>query len=86
MNAEEIELTNEEYEDILNEIYEPVKICGIILSQGTILKKCDPIAFRCYLVNYTASNEKWKCGECGKEYNNKDDANECCKLDDNEEE
>lgn len=79
MNAEEIELTDEEFEDILNELYEPVNICGMQYEQGTALKELDPIAFRCGKVDYTASNERWRCTECDSEFDNEDDANECCK-------
>ena len=79
MNAEEIELTDEEFEDILNELHEPVNICGYTMHKGTILKECDPIAFYQKKLAYESINKKWKCTECDNEFDNKDDADECCK-------
>lgn len=35
------------YEDMLNECYEPVSICGFNYDQGHALRNLDPIAFRC---------------------------------------
>ena len=36
----------EHYEEFLDEIYEPVKICGYERYQGDILRQIDPIMFR----------------------------------------
>ena len=35
------------YEEMLNECYEPVSICGFNYDQGHALRNLDPIAFRC---------------------------------------
>jgi hypothetical protein len=78
MNAELVELNEKEYENFLNEIYEDVNICEYNMSQGTILKKCDPIAFNTRLNNYNASNKEWRCTECESIYDYEEDANECC--------
>lgn len=78
MNAEQIELNEDEYEEYLNEIYGDVKICGFNYQQGTLLKEIDPTAFSCGMNDYDSFNEKWKCTECDEEYDNFDDAEKCC--------
>ena len=35
------------YDDILDEDYKEVKICGITFLPSQILSQCDPIAYRC---------------------------------------
>lgn len=40
------------YEEILNECYEPVSICGFDYDQGHALRQLDPIAFRCGVCEY----------------------------------
>lgn len=42
----EVELTNEEWRDILNEMYGSVEVCGQTFEQGTLLEDADPVAFR----------------------------------------
>ncbi len=50
------EITEEElmdrYENMLNEVYEPVSICGYSYEQGSALKELDPIAFRQGFLDY----------------------------------
>lgn len=79
MNATQKEITDEEYEDYLNDIYGEVKICGMTFDSGRALKKLDEIAFNCGKNDYESENEIWICEECNKEYNNEEDAENCCK-------
>ena len=44
----------EEYENMLNEVYEPVSICGYDYEQGTVLRRLDPVAFGCGVSEYLA--------------------------------
>lgn len=37
----------EQYEDMLNDCYDSVSICGFNYEQGHALRNIDPIAFRC---------------------------------------
>ena len=83
MSAEKIELTEKKYEDYLNRINVDINILGIIMQQGTILRKCNPIAFKCGMNDYDSFNEKWECTKCDSIYDNFDDAENCCN--DNEE-
>ena len=75
MKAYEIEKDEKEFEEYLNDCYPSVNICGIEMDQGTILKKCDPIAFRCAL---SYEPIKYGCSECDSEYDDEDEANDCC--------
>lgn len=43
----EVELSNEEWREILNEMYGSVEVCGQTFSQGDLLEDADPTAFRC---------------------------------------
>jgi len=92
MNAErkETELDEKEYEDVLNELYGDVEVCGMTYSAGCALRELDPTAFRCGKVDYEDQLDKdnplWLCGECGDEYDDEDEAEECCKDESEEEE
>lgn len=43
----EVELSNEEYGDYIDEIYEPVKVAGMKFNVSRILEELDPVAWRC---------------------------------------
>jgi len=45
------------FEDALN-CEGPVTIAGIQFDPSTILKECDPVAYRCYLSDYIYSLEE----------------------------
>ncbi len=36
----------------------PVTVAGIEFNRSTILKECDPVAYRCYLSDYISSLEE----------------------------
>lgn len=74
MSAIEIEMSPNEYEDFLNELYGDITICGIEMQQGTILREVDPVAFRCGLSDMP---QQWKCSECGTIYDEEELAEEC---------
>lgn len=48
---EEIE---ERYEEMLNDIYDTVNVCGYNYSAGSALKELDPTAFRCGCSDWSA--------------------------------
>ena len=79
MSAEPIYMSEDEFNDVLNDCYEDVTICGYTMSQGDILRQCDPVAFRCALADEPP--RAWECSECGTEYDNEEDAEECCEED-----
>lgn len=43
----EVELSNEEYNDYIDEIYEPVEVAGMTFNVSRILEELDPVAWRC---------------------------------------
>jgi len=59
----------------LDEIYGDVNVCGCSYSSGQLLKEVDPMRF-----DYAAADMPavWVCDECGNEYDNENEANECC--------
>jgi hypothetical protein len=74
MKAIEHEITDQEYEDELNNVYGEVEICGMTFDSGRALHELDPIAFRCG----QSDEMKWECSECGKVYDEEQDAADCC--------
>lgn len=41
-----------DYRDFLNDVHEPVEICGYKYDAATALERVDPIAFRVGLADY----------------------------------
>lgn len=76
-------LDDKEFIDILDEIYyEPVNVCGMEMSQGDVLYKCDPIAFREAKNDYEDSDSNpWVCEVCQTEHEEHEHADNCCKID-----
>jgi len=87
MNTKPIarEITEDEYEEYLNEAWGIVDVCGLPFDAGTILMELDPTAFRCGLADYESELEpiEWECGVCGTVFDNESEADDCC-CDDNE--
>ena len=69
------------YEDY-NEVLDcegTINVCGYEMFPSTILEQCDPIAYQC---GYSDCQEyTYICGGCDTEYDEYDDAHECCKED-----
>ena len=90
MNAyrKELDYDEDEIIEMLDEIYGDVEICGMTYSSGQALLELDPIAFRQAKLEIEDSNERdnpvWVCSVCDSEFENEDDAEECCKPDDEE--
>lgn len=76
MRAYEKEVDERDYEEELNAIYGTVEVCGMTMDAGTVLRECDPTAFRCGMADKPII---WVCDECDTEYEDEDEANECCK-------
>jgi len=71
----EIEMDEDEFSDFLDEIYEPVDVAGMTFNVSTILKECDPIAFRCAMSD---QETRYECDVCLNVHDNEDDAANCC--------
>jgi hypothetical protein len=48
---------NEEFDEMLNEVYEPYKIGGLTFYAADILAKCDPVAYRIGISEYESEDE-----------------------------
>jgi hypothetical protein len=48
-------MTDREYEDVLDDVFGNVKICGFVFSSGRALRELDPIAFDCGKADYIDS-------------------------------
>ena len=84
MNAitKEIEqYTEDDYDQMLNEAY------GDFMgySASEILKSIDPIAYSVGFSDYQENEYFYVCGVCGSEFDNEDEANECCMEEEEEE-
>ena len=49
------ECARKDYDGFIDEAYEPFKAVGITLYASTILKKCDPVVYRCCVESYASS-------------------------------
>lgn len=48
----QVDVSESEYEDYLDEIYGKVEVCGMTYSAGRALRLLDAVAFRCGLGDY----------------------------------
>ena len=48
----QVDISNDEYCDWLDEIYPAVEVCGMTYLAGMTLEAIDPVAFRCGLGDY----------------------------------
>jgi hypothetical protein len=51
----EVTLSEDEYKEILNEMYGEVTVCGQTFQQGDLLEDADPTAFRCGKNDYESA-------------------------------
>ncbi len=72
-NIIEIEQDDKQYEEMLNESYGTVVICGMTFDQGTALKELDPIAFRCGMADEPI---RYRCLDCNDEFDEEIDASD----------
>jgi hypothetical protein len=63
----------ERYEDMLNDCYPPVSICGYEYDAGRALKEIDPIAFDCGFSDYISSELDENLEEVEGEFFSKED-------------
>jgi hypothetical protein len=77
VDATQKEITDEEYEEILNDSYPTVSICGHEYDAGHALRMIDETAFNCGKNDYEATLP-YVCGDCGAEFDDEEDAEECC--------
>ena len=90
IRKKELSLENDEdaelYERMLGEIWgDTVMICGFEMDPVYILRVMDATAYNTGFNDWSSQEEDenplWICGECGEDYENEEDAEECCKED-----
>lgn len=62
-NNFEYEISNSEWDNILDDAESNVFVSGIEFSPSYVLKNCDPTAYRCGKSDYEASFDLDACGE-----------------------
>ena len=55
LNNFEYTMTEEEFNDYLNDGYDDVEIFGLTFTPSEIIKNCDPVAYRCYKNDHESS-------------------------------
>lgn len=71
----ELVMSDDDYEDLLNDIYEPVVIAGHEYCVGFILRQIDKPAFR----EGQLMETRFKCGFCDTVYHEEHEAEDCAK-------
>jgi hypothetical protein len=77
--------TEDSFEDMLNDNYGDVEICGMSFQQGTALKELDPIAFNCSMNDSQEYTDVYICPLCGAEHEDEEEAKFCCQIEDEDE-
>ncbi len=72
------EIEESEYQDMLQDIFGDIDVCGYKYDAAYALEQIDPIAYRVGFSDYSSEHEKWICSECESEYDNEEDAEACC--------
>lgn len=66
----QVGVSKNQYQDMLNDVYGDVTICGMTYGQGDALEALDPVAFRCGL----SDHESFIQGELEKAVKYEDDS------------
>ena len=59
----EYSCTDDEYEQMLDDMYGDVEICGMTYSSCRALKLLDPVAYRCSKIDYESDYDLDNCEE-----------------------
>ena len=74
--------TEDDYLDMLRDCYGDVEVCGMTMDAATVLKECDPVAFRCGFADHQEYETVYICNDCGAEHDEREDALICCETQD----
>lgn len=81
----EVEIyTKDDYNEMLNDWYGPIKIAGISFDPSRIFEELDPIAYSCGFDDIQEYETKYECPICGCKCDNYNTAKWCCQDDDEE--
>lgn len=59
----EYSCTDDEYDEMLDEVYGDVEVCGMTYSSSRALKELDPVAYNCGKSDYEANYDLDNCEE-----------------------
>ena len=59
----EYSCTDDEYEQMLDDVYGDVEICGMTYSSSRALKLLDPVAYRCGKIDFESGYDLENCEE-----------------------
>ena len=48
----------ERYDEMLDDCFGDINVCGMLWAASTVLKRVDPIAYRCGLADYESCLEE----------------------------
>ena len=66
------------YRECLDE-WGSIRVAGTDFEASEILEKLDPVAYSCGLNDYAdGMDDVRECGQCGKMYDDKQEAEDCC--------
>lgn len=75
----EKEITENDFEELLNGSHEPFIIGVLEFEAGRILRKLDPKTFRLAMLEEADSlPDTWICSKCKEEYDTEEKAQGCC--------
>ena len=79
VHAIEQAICDDDFQEMLDDNYGDLDVCGLKMGAGYILREMDPIAFSCKKIDYEDTLPyKWECAECGTVYDYEEDAETCC--------
>ena len=81
-----IELSDEELDYKIDELYPEVKIAGNVFYASDILKELAPLDYEMTRSNFEEEETIYVCDECGEEFDDEFEAECCCDIDEDEEE
>ena len=72
--------SEDDYCDMLDEIYGDCDVCGHSMQSSYILREMDNVAYRCGLNDYQEYETKYECPVCGETYGDFEEAKWCCQV------
>ena len=72
-NISTIEAEEQDVLNMLDELYEEVKIGELTFSPSEIIRKLDPVALRCMVADEPV---RYECDDCNEMFDDEDEANE----------
>lgn len=72
------EYTEKDYDDMLDDCYGEINICGLMYSSSYVLKIMDSIRYDEGFHDFQQFRTVFECPHCGEQYDDYDEALWCC--------